>query len=463
MASVCALLAGLAITACTSRRHPNVLLIVVDTMRADRLSATRDGVSLTPFLDELAARGCLFRRAYATSSWTAPSVASLFTSRYPSQHGVVGHGFPLAEAESTLAEVLVRNGYATAGFSANVLLQKRHGWGQGFQRYGAFVPTPGVNGGVAIPVRAETINEAALGWLDRRDAAKPFFLFLQYMEPHTPFAPPAWALERLGPAADDVPPVEHINAFARYGNLALEAVDDRMLAAIERYYDASVLALDTSLKALFDELQQRGLLADTLVVLTADHGEELKEHGIFGHGQTLYDTLLRVPLVVLPPEGSDHCEAIETPVSLLDLAPTITALVGLQTPRVFEGHSFAPAVSGTGDAEPARTIVSELLRPEGYPRIRRHVHALVDGDQKVIADMDGREEFYDLGRDPGEHDDGALPAPARDALNQQLADVVQKLSPDGATRPAPSLDEETRRNLEALGYLNERATPTTQP
>jgi arylsulfatase A-like enzyme len=452
------------LAACTPapERRPNVLLIVADTLRADRLSAKRGDVSLTPFLDELAARGCVFRRAYATSSWTQPSVASLFTSRYPSQHGVVGHASKLAEAESTLAEVLSLHGYATAGFSANFLLHRRRGWGQGFQQYTAYHPLKDVPDTEALPVRAETLNVAALAWLEQRPRKKPFFLFLQYMEPHSPYVPPEWALARLGPPPADEPPLGHLNAFARYGNLALEAIDDATLAALERHYDASVLALDAALRTFFDTLEARGLLADTLVVVTADHGEEMKEHQLFGHGQTLYETLVRVPLVIVPPAGQAHCEAVEERVSLLDLAPTILELVGLPPARVFEGRSLAGVVSGEGPPARDVTIVTELLRPEGYPRLGRHVHALIADDRKIIADLDGREEFYDLSRDPGERDTEGLSAAEREALQRELASVVERLGAHTASRPAEELDEETRRHLEALGYLERDARETEQ-
>jgi len=426
-------------------------MIVVDTLRADRVSATRGEVPLTPFLDELAARGCVFRRAYAPSSWTAPSVASLFTSRYPSQHGVVGHGFKLPEAESTLAEVLRLHGWATAGFSANVLLHRRLGWGQGFQRWDALFPLPDTGNG-DMPVRAPAINHAALEWLDARPAGAPFFLYLQYMEPHAPYDPPDWALARL-PAPADAPPLAHVNAFARYGNLALEAVDEAMLAAIQRHYDASVLALDASLRTLFASLDERGLLADTLVVVTADHGEELKEHGLFGHGQTLYETLVRVPLIVVPPHGARACATVDAPVSLLDLAPTILALLDLPPTKAFEGRSLADTVGGGSDA--GGPVLSELLRPEGYPRIGRHVHALIDGDRKVIADMDGGEEFYDLGRDPAERESAGLPPAARAALQRALETAVGRLGAADVTPATPELDAQTRRQLEALGYLDD--------
>src|SRR5690242_22307 len=184
------------------RRPPNVIVIVIDTLRADRLGSYGNTHGLTPFLDTLGTRGVVFKRAYAQSSWTNPSIASLFTSRFQSQHGVVIPASRLADSEVTLAEVLHARGYATGGFSANALIGNHVGFGQGFDEYQALWPAPpDATHYHGAKQRADSIDDLALQWLDRRGcgATAPFFLYLHYVEPHPPYSPPAEVLKRLYP------------------------------------------------------------------------------------------------------------------------------------------------------------------------------------------------------------------------------------------------------------------------
>ncbi|MDX2168151.1 MAG: sulfatase [Deltaproteobacteria bacterium] len=461
VALLCCALAGCA----APPPRPNVLVVLVDTLRPDRLGAYGNQRQLTPFLDELAARSTVFGNAYAQSSWTNPSVASLFTSRYQSQHRVTSFGSVLAADEQTLAEVLRQHGYATAAFSANFLLQPKLGFDQGFDVYKA-MSRPGVGAVTGKPkllkARAETINQAVLGWLDgRQNPAQPAFLYVHYMEPHAPYDPPADALARAFGATPQ-PDLQRINDFMEMPGFT---ADDEVAAAARLYYDAEVTALDASLRALFAGLEQRGFLRDAVVVLLADHGEELKEHGLLGHHQTLYEEVIRIPLMIQMP-GQTTRQDIAAPVETLDIAPTLLARLGIEAPASFVGVSLDRKLPGAAPlglrqrlhawlsppaAPTPRPVYSELIKDPGTLRLSQHERAAIDGGNKAIADVDGQTAYYDLQRDPGETNRDGVAAAPRGVLDRALA-ALRRLADGGDRVPGGGLDEQTKERMRALGY-----------
>jgi arylsulfatase A-like enzyme len=441
----------------TSR--PNVLLIVADTLRADRVGAYGNQGGLTPFLDELAARGVLFAHAYAPSSWTNPSVASIMTSRHQSQHHVLTFSSILAASETTLAEVLRAHGYATAGFSANAGLTTGHGFGQGFAAYQAF-PTPERPETRRMfwpPVRAETVNDAALEWLAGLPPDKPVFLYLQYMEPHTPYAPPRDALVHVMNGAPH-PDLPTVNVAVGVGHL--RGVDPDMLPAIQKAYDATVWDLDRHLRALFAALEQRGFLDDAIVVVTADHGEEFGDHGGMGHGKTLYNEVVRVPLIMVTP-GDDTGRVVETVTPLVDIAPTVLDLAGIRIPKTFAGQSVCALLGdvrcGSEPTAAEGMALSELNSNANIDRpvMGPHRHALVVGDDKVLTGFQPDDiQFYDLAVDPDERHPDAFDEPTRRALRERLGRVVGEAGQDASAPRTRPVDDETRERLRALGYAD---------
>ncbi len=238
---------------------PNIVLIVVDTLRADRLSDYGGTRNLTPAIDALARRGTVFQSAYSQSSWTSPSVASLMTSRYQLQHGVLGFTSVLPQAETTVAELLRDHGYATGGFTANAALSSERGFSQGFDEYTRFIRETQRGPILGAYARADEVDSKVLEWLDGLSGATPFFLYIQYMEPHAPYFPSQAALERLRPGRDPID-LDWANNlwYMRYGKqpipLELELARD--------LYDAEVIDLDHQLGKLFEELEERGMLDD---------------------------------------------------------------------------------------------------------------------------------------------------------------------------------------------------------
>ena len=245
------LLSVASLSACARPQPPSVVLIVVDALRADRVDFYDTGRQLTPFLASLATRGTVFWRAYAQSSWTMPSVASLWTSRYPSQHGVTVFKSGLPDTERTLAEIFRAHGYATAAFSANPLLAKP-GFERGFERQDRPKHSRKHD-----KESAAHLSRRSLTWLDRRPPGTPVFLYLHYMEPHFPYLPPGKALERLLSRRQD--PESERRAFADMlfeHRRDWEHPDAVMADLLHDLYDAEVLSLDAQLKRFFSSAWQ---------------------------------------------------------------------------------------------------------------------------------------------------------------------------------------------------------------
>jgi arylsulfatase A-like enzyme len=446
-------LALLAVSAgCSSEpaRRPDVLLIVVDTLRADRLGAYGSQRGLTPFLDRFASEGVVLGRAYAPSSWTLPSVATLFTSRHASRHGVVGYASPLRPEEETLGELFAASGYSTFGYSANFRLAGFQGWAQGFEVWEA--PVGSMKPGEKPYLTADRVRERVLAWLGeswRRDGP-PCFVYLQLMDPHSPYDPPEPFASRFGPGPAARTQAARINE--KLTTLRLDEIRAEDAAVAASLYDGEVGFVDHELEQLFAELATRGFLEDAVVVVTADHGEEFREHGNLVHGFSLYEESVRVPWLVQAPGLAPR--RVDEPVSLLDLAPTLLELAGLAPGTGFEGRSLVPLLRG--DVGRAEAPVLLELWPSREPRdVRVHELGLVQGSRKLLRHPKGFETLFDLARDPGEREpasgETAEAAPLREALARVLPEGVRGAKP---AEPFP-LSEERKRELKALGYLHE--------
>ena len=439
-------------------RPPNVLLIVIDTLRADRVGWYGDGRRLTPFLDSLAAQGTVFSHAYAQGSWTAPSVASLLTSRYPSQHQVSAFHSVLADEEVTLAEVLGQNGWVNGGFTANVVLDGRLGYRQGFDSWvvvegdvparASFLPD------ARIKPRARHVREQVRIWLDtvqRERPATPIFLYVQYMEPHTPYGPPRELVDRLLARHADAGRARAVlDALYTLPNLhRWNRPDPEFPTSIEDLYDAEVSDLDTELARLFADLERSGFLANAIVVVTADHGEEFMDHGRMQHGTSLYEEIIHVPLLVRAPGDTRRRDVADT-VQLIDVAPTVLRLAGVPPPPSFEGRALLPPAGGQAIAYSEQTAdPSEVLGVKS----QRHERAVVAGTQKVVLAVGGGVETYDLASDPLEQHADGLPAPDRTRLESAMAESWRRAQRHPSPHRRLRLDAPMKDRLRALGYV----------
>ena len=446
-------------------RRPHIIVYLVDTLRADHLGTYGYPRLTSPAIDRFADRATLFENAYAQSSWTRPAVASIFTGLAPRFHSTNRRDDGLPEQAETLAEILLRAGYRTAGFITNGNVGSDFGFDQGFGRYRVMSER---NAAELHPL-SDRVNRRVFRWLRRRakDDHAPFFLYVHTTDPHSPYVtPPGYrapfelrrgsppsaaqhqALKRLADAIDPRfgPEVRTLDP----GSLAwmhglkggvIQASAERA-TEVGDLYDAEISFNDASFGAFLNELEHLGFYENSLVVFTADHGEEFFEHGNWEHGTTLYGEQMRIPLIVKFP-GQQRGRRRVGLAQQIDLLPTVLEVAGLAATG---GHAGASLV-GDGDGAPRAAF--SYLDLDGI-----RLESVVDGRYKLIVGRSSTPtaELYDLVADPGETDDLFAERPTVAAyLELLLAEHRASrttLAPSAATA-APELE----RKLKALGYL----------
>jgi choline-sulfatase len=438
MAALLLLCAAAQPPAAVPARFPNLLLVTVDTLRADRLSSYGYRRSTTPHLDRLLARGVRFANAHTVEPLTTPALASLLTSRYPQEHGSTRNGLPVRPGLSSLASVLGERGFRTAAFVGNWTLRDRiSGLGPHFGEYHEVFSRKRwlVMKGEAT---AADLTTGALDWLAalrRESPDRPFLLWVHYVEPHAPYRLQARFTGQLGyPARGD------LSASQRY-DTEVAFVDDaigRLLAGVEQ------LAGD-----------------DTLVAFAGDHGESLGDHGYWGHGRHIYESGLRIPMGLSWP-GKVAPRVVQLEASILDLAPTLLGLMGYPALGEPRGFDWTPVLRN-GAAAPRRILYFQAHKgavqsAEDLTRARRRglleLGLLRDGQKEVFRLRSGERWVVDVRNDPQDRrnmvDARSPPSPElrrwRQLVEQGLASADRL--------PAPRVDPETEENLRALGYLD---------
>ena len=397
----------------------NIVLITIDTLRSDRVSSYGSDLVDTPNIDSFASDGVLFSNAASTVPFTLPAHSSILTGLYPPGHGVRENvGYTLDDSIPTLAEVLSEGGWNTAGFVSAFVLDRRWGIGRGFDHYFddfdlAEFDTPSLG---SVQRSGDVTIAEAVRWLDDRPQNSPFFLWLHLYDPHDPYAPP-----------------EPFKSM--YPN---------------RPYEGEVAYTDFLIGEFRTSLEERGLLDHSLVILTADHGEGLGDHGEASHGFFVYDTTIHVSLIMRPPSNSGAGRVVDTAVSHVDIFPTILDSVGLAAPKAVHGQSLLPVIAG-GNVAPDRGVYSESLYPllhYGWAPLR----VIRTDNRKLISAP--RPEVFDVRSDPREKRNISLEQPAITAeLEQQLGELRAKIEIDAPTAgAAPDIDAETLAQLQALGY-----------
>ena len=399
---------------------PNVLLIVLDTVRAQSLSVSGYNRNTTPQLERLAKESTRFERAIATAPWTLTSHASMFTGHYP--HELSADWWtPLDATYPTLAEVLGAYGYLTAGFVANTInCSYETGLNRGFAHYEDYkvsIEQVIMNSSLGRAIgnnerlrkafwhyqflgrkTAPEVNKGFLSWLSNRDKQRPFFAFLNYFDAHNPYLPPESFDIMFGENKKWRNPLFSLDQ--QWSALEIQAELDA--------YEACIACVDHYVGKLFDELQQRGVLENTLVIITSDHGEEFGEHRVMQHGTSLYLPSLLVPLLIRFPSRVPPDLSVHEPVSLRNLPATVIDLIGLEDRIQFPGHSLSHYWGATRapDGGQADSVLSEISflanLPKWAPVSKGPMKSLVIDQYHYIRNGDRSEEIYDFEIDPWE-------------------------------------------------------------
>lgn len=458
-----------------SRRSvSNILLVTMDTLRADHLSAWGYPRQTSPTIDALAAEGMRFDQAWAQWPKTGPSFASIFTSTYPKDNGIVRRiGTPLPGGFLMLAEALQRRGYATLAVVSNGAVGREFYFDQGFDAYAETWKLPPEPDGTANT--AEVVNREVRKLVAGLDRSQPFFLWVHYIDPHFPYEPPAEWRDRF--VEDAVyAPLEELDvargANRQMGGIAAgQVLDGRTdLGYYVALYDAAIAYADHHLGVLLEELSAGGLMDNTLTVFTADHGESLGEHRyFFDHGRFGFESGLHVPLIFHFPGRIEPRVDLE-PAELLDVTPTILQFAGVSVPggQWMQGSSLMPRllaevdpVSGTdryGHAEAGYATKGrwqKVVRDERY----KLIFAPYVSAQRYVGGVGVPYALYDLAEDPGEEVNlAAVEEEIFERLKTELYDWWQPDSFDALVDPDAELTEvevspETIEQLKALGYL----------
>lgn len=434
-----------------SQRLPNVLVLSIDTLRADRLSAYGYRRPTSPAIDRLLASGARFDRAYTVEPLTNPSLCSLWTSLHPHQHGATRNGLRQRPGLASLSSTLRRRGYRTAAMVGSWTLRDRiSGLGEHFEDYREILNRKRWLGLFRGESTAEDLTDEALGWLDDQRRGRPFLLWVHYVEPHAPYRLQKEFLAPLGLAE-----------ATRRGEASKSDRYDTEIAFVDRHVGRLLAAIE----------RDPALAAETLIVFLADHGESLGEHGTWGHGRDLLEPTLRIPMAIAWPGKivpGKSPRAISALATQLDLSPTVLGLIGLPIPPTFQGFDWS-GVLLRGEPAPNRKTRHQAHRgavlssDEAHHARRRGLLevAVIDGTTKEILRLDRPDNpevrTFDLATDPGEIRPGQGRKAARSkksspGLERWLAEVRAGLA---ASDELPAdIDPESIERLRALGYVD---------
>jgi len=469
-------LAALALVSCGNDppRPPNVLLISIDTLRHDHLSCYGYERTTSPAIDRIAREGTLFERHISSSSWTLPAHAAIFTGLFDSGHGCTDVDKALEPRHTTIAERFHESGYSTAGFFAGPFLHPAFGFGQGFDRY-VDCTSYGATLDAAKPVdwakddstrrasHQDIANprtfEAFQTWFQGRDD-RPFFAFVHLWDVHYDFTPPPPFDRKFDPDYTGWVTGRDFFFDERIGP-QMSARDLEHLIAL---YDGEIAWTDTFIEKIRVELEQAGVLDDTVIVLTSDHGTEFFEHGWKGHRTTLYDEVIRVPLVVRYPKAVPAGLRIAAQTRSVDIAPTLVELCGLEPLRDTSGSSlvelFTDATAGSGAGKQA---VSEL------DSVGRSLLAIREQRWKVIGNRaQSTLSAFDLVSDPGErHPIGDPGSPLLSDAMRALDEVGLELDRLATSHAGPAAGSsppaDVQKHLDDLGYTGDESKRGREP
>jgi|GEM_PF-673517 len=424
----------------------NVILYLIDTLRADHLGCYGNPYIKTPNIDRLAKEGVLFENAFVQSSWTRPSTATILTSLYPTEHGAITDHDRLRPSLITIAEILRYYGYYTLGCVNQPNVAAEIGFYQGFDRYLVAYKRLHLH-----PLFSDKMNEMIFPWLEEfKD--KPLFLYVHTVDPHDPYIPPPpydrmYDPDYKGKIWGDSKTLIEIGR----GDIKITERDRKHLIAL---YDGEVTYNDKSVGELMRKLKELGIADNTLIIIIADHGEEFLEHGGTRHGHTLYNEVLHIPLIFHCPNALPKGKRIKDLVRAVDVLPTILNILDIPLPKKIEGKSLLSLIKKGGNPGISYSF-AEL------DRYGKNLRSLQNDKWKLIHYPYRREkgEFYNLKDDPKEKKNlfyGRKP-PAYNELNKKLTEILKRLKEESKKfhrMKVEKLDKETLEQLKALGYIH---------
>lgn len=419
--------------------EPNIILISIDTLRRDHLGLYGYTKEVSPVIDTMAGEAAVFDRAIAQAPYTVTSHMTMMTSLWPRVHQILTHEYQdrLSTRWLTLPQILKARGYMTAGFTGGGQVSAVYGFDRGMDVYD-------FEGG-----KSENIFPKAIKWMTNA-RGNPFFLFLHTYDAHSPYEPP--------PPYDTIFSPDYEGNVFRWTEENVKITDSELFDRIVDLYDGEIRYVDSQIERVFQFLKNEDLYENTMIIITSDHGEEFMEHGAMAyHSHTLYNELLRVPLIIKFPEGRWGGRVIRDPVALTDLMPTVLDYLDLPLPSYSQGESLVSHLKREIPLNKERRIFSERIAIRDDPQVDVSIQTLTEKYyQKVVLS----DEFFNLSQDPGEKDDLLAEHKSRASrllkeireyflLNTRLA--KRGLESKGGRRQV--MDEETIEKLKALGYI----------
>ncbi len=421
--------------------RPNILVISVDTLRADRMGSYGYSRQTSPHIDGLLAKGVRFAEARTVEPLTAPALASMLTSLTPHEHGSTRNGLRVRPELPSLPKVLRRHGYQTGAFVGSWTLREKL-WAMSghFDHFEEVLTKARWLGMVKREATAEDLNETALEWLSGQvegGSSRPVFLWVHYVEPHAPYVLQRDFMNQIGNAPSD-------NNYSDSNR-----------------YDSEIAYVDFQISKLLEAVEALVPNGNTMVLFVSDHGESLGEHGYWGHGRHLYEPTLHIPMGITWP-GHVEPRVVAAPALIIDLAPTVVGLLGIEVPDFFQGMDWSKVFTGAAEEPTDRVTLYQAHRgavgaKEDQTKVREkgllEVAQLENGKKEILRVTNGRRRVFDLASDPGELESLVLEQPEISEGLQSWLERVKAGLVLADELPPPSISDEDMDALRALGYL----------
>jgi len=439
--------------------YPNIVLVTIDTLRADHLSCYGYKENTSPNIDQLVREGVLFKEVIAQEPQTGPSHSSIMTSKYPIVHGTIMNGSKLGQSETTLAEILLKKGFSTAAFVSAYVLDSIFGLDQGFEVYDdvfsrfkgiyklvtykilekfSFYPSDD-----SVEIRADNTTQKVLKWLEK-ERRKPFFLWVHYFDPHSTYGPPPPFDVKFDPGYQGRF-ISEFNTDEHFGRMDFTESEIKHIKAL---YDGEIAFADFHIGRIFKKLKELGVYNNTVIIITADHGEDLYEHGVFDHQNYLYDTILRVPLIIKFKDSQYSNLIIKDQVQLIDIMPTILETLGMHKNLKGQGVSLMPLILGL-NTNPNKEAYSETHSPAAL----KTKFSVRNTDWKFIHTVEGDEkELYNLFEDPLESKNLISREKERGNLEKKLKEWLNWSSKLSGSSSKLKVDKKIMEKIKSLGY-----------